>query len=57
MSSHVLCFPRRENPYKKNPNEEKASWKQSTTVLPSPPQEVVADLFKEKLPTPPLEVV
>ena len=40
-----------------NPNEEKASWKQSTTVLPSPPQEVVADLFKEKLPTPPLEVV
>ena len=40
-----------------NPNEEKASWKQSTTVLPSPPREVVADLFKEKLPTPPLEVV
>ena len=40
-----------------NPNEEKASWKQSTTVLPSPPQEVVADLFEEKLPTPPLEVV
>ena len=34
-----------------NPNEEKASWKQSTTVLPSPPQEVVTDLFKEKLPT------
>ena len=40
-----------------NPNEEKASWKQSTTVLPSPPHGVVADLFKEKLPTPPLEVV
>ena len=34
-----------------NPNEEKASWKQSTTVLSSPPQEVVIDLFKEKLPT------
>ena len=34
-----------------NPNEEKASWKQSTTVLPSPPQEVVADLFNEKPPT------
>ena len=40
-----------------NPNEEKASWKQSTTVLPSPSQQVVADLFKEKLPTPSLEVI
>ena len=30
-----------------NPNEEKVSWKQSTTVLPPPPQEVVVDVFRK----------
>ena len=35
-------------PLPTTPNEEKVSWKQSTTVLPPPPQEVVVDVFRMK---------
>ena len=34
-------------PLPTTPNEEKASWKQSTTVLPPPLQEIVVDVIRK----------